>query len=445
MHEDKKNLYYLVNTSIKPFQDSGFAFSFDVRRVYKVADPLHPEDVGLNEHYLIMCDKKTIGAPLVQHIRGDGMLGKLDPLNFGRGLAEPDSGTVERKILDYVCSYQLGKTYNKDPMPDSQQIRTSATTLPPQSFPINTYKPLLPQPISNYAAISTFTPISSPSNILPMVRISDGITLKLTSPTIFESRVSVLVKNQNPVPYVVKLVVFNQAMDTEIIGEQIITIDPYADIEVNLSPIEGKNFIAPVFTRGLWKVGDFKKTKDPSGFWIPIPNAKVEVCQSPDGPVLTHIDNPEAIDFCAPLGSLIIAAKDGIVIEAIGQNTEGGADPKYLNKDNRVSIYHSDGSVSTYGHMAYKSVKVKIGQIVKRGDPIGNIGLTGQTSGPHVHFTVGYKNANFDNVNLSPIFMSPRNHVIPISYLSILTMDGIIKEGVKNKTPGSALNPAQTP
>jgi murein DD-endopeptidase MepM/ murein hydrolase activator NlpD len=90
-------------------------------------------------------------------------------------------------------------------------------------------------------------------------------------------------------------------------------------------------------------------------------------------------------------------------------------------------------------------VKVKIGQIVKRGDPIGNIGLTGQTSGPHVHFTVGYKNANFDNVNLSPIFMSPRNHVIPISYLSILTMDGIIKEGVKNKTPGSALNPAQTP
>lgn len=55
---------------------------------------------------------------------------------------------------------------------------------------------------------------------------------------------------------------------------------------------------------------------------------------------------------------------------------------------NGVVIDHGDGLQTQYCHLAEGSIKVKPGQQVAAGTPIGDIGLSGQTEYPHLHFTV---------------------------------------------------------
>ncbi len=87
-----------------------------------------------------------------------------------------------------------------------------------------------------------------------------------------------------------------------------------------------------------------------------------------------------ALDIAAPYGTPIVAAKSGTVIEA---NT-GGWNYGYGND---VVIDHGNGYRSLYAHM--EAVNVSVGQQVTGGSTVvGWIGLTGRTTGPHVHFEI---------------------------------------------------------
>ena len=55
---------------------------------------------------------------------------------------------------------------------------------------------------------------------------------------------------------------------------------------------------------------------------------------------------------------------------------------------NVVAIRHDHGVIAYYGHMREGSVRVKKGQRVARGEPLGLVGLSGNTEFPHVHFEV---------------------------------------------------------
>ena len=61
-----------------------------------------------------------------------------------------------------------------------------------------------------------------------------------------------------------------------------------------------------------------------------------------------------------------------------------------IGNDNAVGkivvIFHGFGMTSRYGHL--NKVFVKIGQRVKRGDKIAEVGMTGKTTGPHLHYEV---------------------------------------------------------
>lgn len=86
----------------------------------------------------------------------------------------------------------------------------------------------------------------------------------------------------------------------------------------------------------------------------------------------------EALDLAAPYGTPIVAAKSGVVKEA---NT-GGWNYGYGND---VVIDNGGGYETLYGHM--EAVNVSPGQQVTGGSTvIGWIGMTGRTTGPHVHF-----------------------------------------------------------
>ena len=80
------------------------------------------------------------------------------------------------------------------------------------------------------------------------------------------------------------------------------------------------------------------------------------------------------IDVAAPFGSLVVAADDGTVT-ATGWFPNGGE---------RVCVQHAAGLETCYYHTS--SALVAPGQRVVRGQPVALIGMTGLTTGPHVHW-----------------------------------------------------------
>jgi hypothetical protein len=80
------------------------------------------------------------------------------------------------------------------------------------------------------------------------------------------------------------------------------------------------------------------------------------------------------VDIAAPYGSVIVAADDGVV-DATGWVPFGGL---------RVCVRHAEGFESCYYHTS--AALVSIGDRVSRGQPIALIGMSGATTGPHVHW-----------------------------------------------------------
>jgi murein DD-endopeptidase MepM/ murein hydrolase activator NlpD len=87
-------------------------------------------------------------------------------------------------------------------------------------------------------------------------------------------------------------------------------------------------------------------------------------------------DGHDGVDLAAPIGTPIFAAGPGEV-------TESGPASGY---GQWVRIKHPDGSVSEYGHMNERFVKV--GDAVQGGQRIASVGNEGQSTGPHLHFEV---------------------------------------------------------
>ncbi len=86
-----------------------------------------------------------------------------------------------------------------------------------------------------------------------------------------------------------------------------------------------------------------------------------------------------ALDITDPIGTPIAAATSGVV----GRVSVGTYDTGY---GNNVYIDAGNGYQTHYAHML--SVIVSTGQSVKQGQIIGYVGVTGRTTGPHVHFEV---------------------------------------------------------
>jgi murein DD-endopeptidase MepM/ murein hydrolase activator NlpD len=89
-----------------------------------------------------------------------------------------------------------------------------------------------------------------------------------------------------------------------------------------------------------------------------------------------------------PEGTTLVAARDGVVVEAKEDFAEGGTDPYYKDKGNYVLILHNDGSWAGYFHLKKDGVLVEVGQKVNRGERIALSGNTGWSSAPHLHFEV---------------------------------------------------------
>jgi murein DD-endopeptidase MepM/ murein hydrolase activator NlpD len=87
----------------------------------------------------------------------------------------------------------------------------------------------------------------------------------------------------------------------------------------------------------------------------------------------------EGVDFSAEPGTPIVAAAAGIVVAAERH-------PEY---GNMVEVDHGNDLITRYAHAS--KVLVKPGMLVRRGQKIAEVGTTGRSTGPHLHFEVRFK------------------------------------------------------
>lgn len=105
----------------------------------------------------------------------------------------------------------------------------------------------------------------------------------------------------------------------------------------------------------------------------------------------SHLSTPGSrfcIDFYLPQGTSILAARPGVVVEAEGRYNKSYNNKSFMDRCNYIIILHTDGHESVYAHLAWRSITVKKGDRVKRGQVIGLSGQTGYATYPHLHFGV---------------------------------------------------------
>jgi len=95
-------------------------------------------------------------------------------------------------------------------------------------------------------------------------------------------------------------------------------------------------------------------------------------------PVLGFVKMHKGVDFAAPIGTPIYAASDGLVEWAAMKGPNG----------NMVILKHDNGWETYYLHMVRIADGMAQGVRVRQGQQIGQVGMTGRATGPHLHYEV---------------------------------------------------------
>src|SRR6056300_436569 len=129
-------------------------------------------------------------------------------------------------------------------------------------------------------------------------------------------------------------------------------------------------------------------------------------------------------DFAAPVGTPIMSTANGTVIESSYSRANG----RY------VKVRHNNTYDTQYLHM--RKSNVKVGQFIEQGDVIGWVGMTGNTSGPHVCYRFWKNGIQVDPFKQKLPEAKPINESLKKKYFSDIVLikselDSII---IKNKT-----------
>jgi len=95
-------------------------------------------------------------------------------------------------------------------------------------------------------------------------------------------------------------------------------------------------------------------------------------------PILGYSRMHQGVDFAAPAGTPVVAAGDGVVVEAQSLGGYG----RWLR------IRHAGGWDTAYAHLSAYAAGVRPGLAVRQGEVVGFVGATGEATGPHLHYEV---------------------------------------------------------
>lgn len=141
-------------------------------------------------------------------------------------------------------------------------------------------------------------------------------------------------------------------------------------------------------------------------YQIPIlSKLKHKFSQSFNGRFSHHSEpNVYAVDIAVPVGTHIIAAREGTVIKVKDDYHMSGRSRYFLDKANHVYVLHDDGTYAVYAHLLQGSVAVTPGDKVKIGDILGRSGSSGFSTGPHLHFVIR-RNVGMRTVSIPFMFV----------------------------------------
>ena len=129
----------------------------------------------------------------------------------------------------------------------------------------------------------------------------------------------------------------------------------------------------------------------------------------------THLASMHySLDFAMPVGTPILAAREGVVLLVQDGFTEGGTDPALLERANLVVIAHRDGTMASYGHLS-KGLRVRRGDRVPEGGLLGYSGETGFAGQPHLHFHVGARMLGEPGRTIPIRMRGSRGHVVELT------------------------------
>ncbi|OJU41511.1 MAG: peptidase M23 [Microbacterium sp. 69-10] len=168
---------------------------------------------------------------------------------------------------------------------------------------------------------------------------------------------------------------------------QSVEVSAYPDRYQNYQPVA--EAIVTALTKSASSNGDGGTEADPTvpetrTIVFPLPEG-TWVKTSPFGWRTDPIDGDRRLhagtDFAAPDGTPILATADGVVVRASYTDTDGGS----------IVINHTvNGELvaSEYHHMWQTGIYVTVGETVTAGQHIGDVGSSGHSTGPHLHFEI---------------------------------------------------------
>lgn len=106
-------------------------------------------------------------------------------------------------------------------------------------------------------------------------------------------------------------------------------------------------------------------------------------------PILQRVRQHNGVDYGAPIGTPVRSVADGIVEFAATQNGYGKV----------VEVRHGKDRSTLYAHLS--AINVTKGQRVEQGQNLGAVGMTGMTTGPHLHFEFRVNGVHQDPLNIA--------------------------------------------
>lgn len=181
-----------------------------------------------------------------------------------------------------------------------------------------------------------------------------------------------------------------------------------------LTPIEADGDWKYDYTN-YYKLGSNRAHPDHYVYRLPYaPGESFAVTQGYDGSFSHTGPNEYAIDFAMPQGTLVCAARGGLVVRVKDDSDTGGPSMKFDPFNNYILIRHADGTLGHYCHLEQHSSLVKVGEFVSAGQPIAHSGSTGFSTGPHLHFCVFMNKDGRHRVSIPVKFMTARSPAVTL-------------------------------